>query len=122
MHPTMPRRAAAAALLVAILVPRSGKAHSILMDSTPRAGGTVSPGTVAVRLRFNSRVDAARSGVSLHRADRSPQVLAIVSGGAGDVLTAAADVQPGAYTLQWQVFSVDGHIVRGEVPFTVSPA
>jgi copper resistance protein C len=37
-----------------------------------------------------------------------------------DKLTADLDgVTPGAYKLRWQVLSVDGHISRGDVPFTV---
>jgi methionine-rich copper-binding protein CopC len=28
-------------------------------------------------------------------------------------------VQPGAYTLKWQVLATDGHITRGSVPFIV---
>ncbi|MFI4981818.1 MAG: copper resistance protein CopC, partial [Nevskiales bacterium] len=27
---------------------------------------------------------------------------------------------PGAYVVRWQVLSVDGHITRGDVPFTVT--
>jgi methionine-rich copper-binding protein CopC len=35
------------------------------------------------------------------------------------VLLARADLSPGAYSVRWQVLAVDGHITRGEVPFTV---
>ena len=26
---------------------------------------------------------------------------------------------PGAYVVRWQVLAIDGHITRGDVPFTV---
>jgi hypothetical protein len=26
---------------------------------------------------------------------------------------------PGVYVLRWQVLAIDGHITRGDVPFTV---
>jgi hypothetical protein len=29
------------------------------------------------------------------------------------------DLTPGAYTLIWQVLSIDGHITRGTLPFSV---
>jgi len=31
----------------------------------------------------------------------------------------AQQLAPGKYTLRWQALAVDGHITRGEVPFTV---
>jgi len=48
-------------------------------------------------------------------------VLPITQEGAGDVLTANADLAAGAYSLRWQVLAIDGHITRGDVPFTVTP-
>jgi methionine-rich copper-binding protein CopC len=27
----------------------------------------------------------------------------------------------GAYRLRWQVLAVEGHITRGDIPFTVAP-
>ena len=38
---------------------------------------------------------------------------------AADVLAASATLTPGAYVMRWQVLAVDGHITRGDVPFTV---
>jgi len=39
---------------------------------------------------------------------------------AADILSATAnDLKPGEYQLRWQVLAVDGHITRGEIPFTV---
>ena len=34
--------------------------------------------------------------------------------------TKAADLQPGAYKIAWQVLAPDGHITRGLIPFTVT--
>jgi copper resistance protein C len=27
---------------------------------------------------------------------------------------------PGSYSVRWQVLAIDGHITRGDVPFTVT--
>lgn len=35
-------------------------------------------------------------------------------------LNAHATLTPGNYTLRWQALSTDGHITRGEIPFSVS--
>ena len=34
--------------------------------------------------------------------------------------THAAGLKPGAYKLQWQVLASDGHMSKGEIPFTVN--
>ena len=53
---------------------------------------------------------------------RSPSVpgISTLLPGAEDVLSAGVTLTPGAHTLRWQVLAVDGHITRGEVPFTVT--
>ena len=35
---------------------------------------------------------------------------------------AEAGAKPGDYVLHWQVLATDGHITRGDVPFTVKGA
>ena len=109
---------AGAALLGA---PAAAHAHAILMDSQPPVRGTVHAGTVAVVLRYNSRVDARRSRLLLIRPDKSDSVLPILPDTPEDQLLAQADLPPGQYTIRWQVLAVDGHITRGDVPFTVAP-
>ena len=110
-----------AALVAAVLLgPVPALAHAILIQSEPRSGGAVAPGTVAMEFRFNSRIDRARSRLTLIRPGRAQSVLAILPQGPEDALLARADLAPGAYAVRWQVLAVDGHITRGEVPFTVS--
>ena len=95
-------------------------AHAILVDSTPAVHARIPAGHEAVVLRFNSRIDRGRSRLTLIGADQAPVRLTIGASGPADVLDAAADLAPGAYTLRWQVLAVDGHITRGDVPFTVT--
>src|SRR5450631_2977179 len=115
-----PRALRVAALLAALLAGSSAAwAHAILVESRPAIGTTVPPGPVAFWLRYNSRIDAARSRLTLTLPDRTQRVLPITPEGAGDVLTTNADLAAGAYSLRWQVLAIDGHITRGDVPFTV---
>ena len=115
------RRTRTALLAAAVLIgPGPALAHAILVSSTPRVSGTVPPGPVSIEFRFNSRIDRARSRMSLIRPDRSQSVLPLVPETTEDVLAARADLTPGAYTVRWQVLAVDGHITRGDVPFTVT--
>ena len=112
---------AAAVVAALALAPAAARAHAILLDSAPAPGGRASAGHVAFRLRFNSRIDAARSRVTLTRPDKAKSVLPIEPGPTPDVLQAAADLGPGAYSLRWQVLAIDGHITRGDVGFTLTP-
>ena len=117
-----PQALRAAALLAALLAgPTAAWAHAILVESRPAATASIPAGPVAFRLRYNSRIDAARSRLTLTSPDQSQRVLPITPEGAGDVLTTTADLQAGAYSLRWQVLAIDGHITRGDVPFTVTP-
>ncbi len=106
--------------MLALLFPALAQAHAILEDSTPPVGGTVPAGSVDLRLRFNSRIDRARSRLTLNRPDKSHDVVPIVPDSPPDIIAAHIDATPGAYVLRWQVLAVDGHITRGDIPFTVT--
>lgn len=97
------------------------RAHAILVDSTPAIDARVGAGDVALRLRFNSRVDRGRSRLTLIRADKSPVVLPILPDGSDDILRSHVALAPGVYIVRWQVLAIDGHITRGDVPLTVTP-
>jgi methionine-rich copper-binding protein CopC len=95
-------------------------AHAILVEAAPAAGSTVAGPDLAVRLRFNSRIDGARSRLTLVQADRQERTVALDQQQAPELLTAKlTGIAPGAYRLRWQVLAADGHITRGEVPFRV---
>ena len=106
-------------LLLALTLPRAAFAHAILVDSTPAVNTTIPAGHEAMTLRFNSRIDRERSRLTLIAPDKTETRLPIGKDGAADIMTTASDLQPGAYTVRWQVLAIDGHITRGDVPFTV---
>jgi methionine-rich copper-binding protein CopC len=99
--------------------PRPAAAHAILMESVPAVNAAAAGPDIAFDLRFNSRIDHKRSRLTLTLPDQSQQVLPIDVDGPDDRLDAKATLPPGAYTLRWQVLAIDGHITRGDVPFTV---
>jgi methionine-rich copper-binding protein CopC len=118
------RRVAIAALFAALapaFTPMpAAEAHAIIMDSAPAPGATAPGPDVPIQLRFNSRIDASRSRLSLLDDKNHTTALTLESSAKPDVLvTKAAGLAPGAYRLRWQVLAVDGHITRGEVPFLV---
>ena len=116
----MPRFCLSVAVLAAagFLAPDQARAHAILMDSQPAARASMPAGPAAITLRFNSRVDHARSRMAL-RAAGTETALPVDPASATDSLAAFATLAPGDYVVRWQVLAVDGHITRGDVPFTV---
>jgi methionine-rich copper-binding protein CopC len=94
--------------------------HAILLKATPAVNQEVTGANTAVELRFNSRIDAKRSKLTLIGPDSHEHALAISEQSSPDALSSrATDLTPGSYVLRWQVLAQDGHITRGEVPFKV---
>lgn len=106
--------------VVLLAAPHGASAHAIIVSSQPAAGATIGKDAVAIRLRFNSRIDHARSRLKLLAPDGAEQALTPAADTPADELDAEAkSLTPGAWRLHWQVLSVDGHITRGDIPFTV---
>jgi methionine-rich copper-binding protein CopC len=115
----LPRLLSLLLLIFPLLLPGDASAHAIIMESSPAANAVLS-GSVPIRLRFNSRVDHARSKLTLLAPDGSQTSLIPAADSPADALNAEAkDLAPGVWRLRWQVLSVDGHITRGDIPFTV---
>jgi methionine-rich copper-binding protein CopC len=66
------------------------------------------------------RVDAARSRLELLMPDASTIPLPAGEQPSPDTLASKlSGLKSGAYTIRWQLLAPDGHISRGEIPFTV---
>jgi methionine-rich copper-binding protein CopC len=97
--------------------------HAILKESTPAANSTVAGPELSVTLKYNVRVDSARSKIQLSCPDQSVIELPIEKQESPDTLSSkATGLKPGGYKLQWQVLAPDGHITRGVIPFSVKGA
>jgi methionine-rich copper-binding protein CopC len=109
--------------VAAFFIVAPATAHAVLLESNPPLKSAVSGPDVPIKLRFNVRIDALRSRLTLIHPDGSSQALEISKQTPADTLSAEATGLPaGAYRLRWQVLASDGHITRGEIPFTVAPA
>jgi hypothetical protein len=103
------------------LVAGSAFAHAILLESSPSLNSTVAGPSIPIKLRFNVRIDATRSRLTLVKPDASTQSLAISKDAPADTLSSQAQaLTPGEYRIRWQVLASDGHITRGEIPFQVA--
>jgi methionine-rich copper-binding protein CopC len=122
----MQRRSAsglAALLLAALGLPpvAVAEAHAIIVAAAPGPGEQVKGPDVPVELRFNSRIDRERSRLSLLRSGGKPEIVAIAASAPDTLAGQLRGLTPGSYRLRWQVLGVDGHITRGDIPFTVIP-
>lgn len=98
----------------------TAQAHAVVVQAQPALEQRVAAGPLDIRLEFNSRVDKARSKLLLMRPDGSRADIAIDPEGEPNVVAGeTAAPTPGAYVLRWQMLAVDGHITRGDIPFTV---
>jgi len=111
-----------ATLVVALLAlaPDVTLGHAIVVTSSPAVNARVAPGTLAIRLQLNSRIDVDRSRLSLHDPAGDEYPVTVVRGASAGVLAGSTTLTAaGKWMLHWQVLSLDGHITRGEIPFFV---
>jgi methionine-rich copper-binding protein CopC len=108
-----------AIVIVCLLTPVS-LAHAVLLEAKPTANGVVAGPDISVELRFNSRIDSARSRLTLVLPDHTVVLVSLQpSTTLGELKAQLNGLHAGAYTLRWQVLASDGHITRGEIPFEV---
>jgi copper resistance protein C len=123
MHSRSPRWFASAVILFVALLAASSRpalAHAVLVSSTPQKNAAVSGPDITINLKYNSRVDGARSTISLLKPDGTVEKIGAPAQPAPDMLSATGHgLAKGTYVLRWQVLATDGHITRGEVPFQV---
>lgn len=112
--------AALAALGWIALAAGPAVAHAIIVEAIPAVNAVVHGDKLAVALRFNSRIDHGRSRLALIDAAGKERTVPLDKASPRDALAATVEnLTPGGYRLRWQVLALDGHITRGDIPFTV---
>jgi copper resistance protein C len=109
---------------VAVLAPAPATAHSLLVGATPAAGSVVTTPPLHLNLRFNNRIEKRLSRVRLVD-ERGAVATALIEAGVTDapdsVTARLPPLAPGAWRVEWQVFSTDGHVVSGSYGFRLAP-
>src|SRR5215471_14135072 len=109
-------------LICVATAPDVADAHAIIVSARPGVNSTVAPGDLELRLDFNSRIDAQRSRLRLRGPDGTEIPVALAAQTSPNVVAGHATVMTvGRWKLDWQVLSLDGHITRGEIGFSVGP-
>ena len=119
----LPVRLLLAAILV--LVPLApAAAHSLLLEATPAPNTVITASPPYVVLRFNNRVERRLSQVRLvdERGTVAKAPMTSPANAPAESLVAAVPpLAPGAWRVEWQVFSTDGHVVSGSYGFRLAP-
>ena len=113
------KKQSGARLSILIVLASTAFGHALLLESRPATNAVVSGPEVAVQLRFNTRIDTARSRLSVVFPDRTIRQIVSIEPPSVDVLRGRIQLDKGAYRLRWQVLAFDSHIARGEIPFWV---
>lgn len=107
--------------LACALMPAAAFAHAVLVASSPAENATVHGPSVEIDLRYNSRVDGARSRVMIALVGGHAWVkpLSLDAQKSPQELRGHMQLEPGKYEIRWQALAPDGHMTRGAIPFTV---
>jgi hypothetical protein len=98
-------------------------AHAYPAVSIPNNGAAVKEPPREVRIQFTEGVEIAFSQITVKAANGEVVSQGKLRQPAGDTL--AIDLKPlnpGNYTVEWQVLSVDTHVTEGLLRFTIGAA
>jgi methionine-rich copper-binding protein CopC len=107
-------------LLLLTAIPQ---AHTALTKSEPAAGKTVTAAPKQIQLWFNEKIDVALSKIELTGPSGKVELTAPhVMGDKSLMAGVSGKVGEGIYTIAWQTAGDDGHVVKGNVKFTLKLA
>ena len=113
-------------LLIAALLLAFGSgawAHAALTKSVPGNREVLAHSPEAIHLKFNEKVEAKFSKVSLEDAQTKPMALGTPAVAADDPYALQTPVTeplaPGRYTVRYRVLSQDGHVIERSFVFTI---
>jgi copper resistance protein C len=122
MRKSLRNLATALAFGLAAISPIAANAHAVVVKAWPAPDQHLPVGRLDINLEFNSRIDKERSKLELTMPGGEKIDLGIVRFGEPNVVSSSIGLLiAGPYSLRWQVLAIDGHITRGDIPFTVKP-
>ena len=100
----------------------NASAHAYPDEVSPGDGATVAQAPGEVRIKFTEGVELEFSRIDVKNATGQRVSKGSVRRAGSDTLTIdLLPLEPGGYTVEWQVLSVDTHITQGVLRFTVKP-
>ena len=98
----------------------SVSAHSILVESTPKHGATLTVAPQSLLLRFNAKIEPALTKVSLVNGTKQRTRLEVSTESTVDrIIVRVPPLEAGVYTVVYKVLAADGHVTQGSIRFTI---
>ena len=113
------RRRHRAGVSLLLLCSGAALAHVHLRDSSPADGARLAAAPTALTLSFSE--PAQLTALSLQQEQGSSWKLSAPAEAQLRVSVALPPLAPGSYHLRWRALSRDGHVVPGEIRFSITP-
>jgi methionine-rich copper-binding protein CopC len=102
-----------------VLAVATAWAHAHLEESLPADGSVIHSAPSQLVLRFSE--SAQLTALSIEKSDGSRQKIAPLPQGAQTrVVVPLPALAPGRYRVSWRALGADGHLVPGQIQFTLS--
>lgn len=99
----------------------AAQAHAHLKQATPPDGSIVKAAPTAIVLRFSEAARLTAAWIQ-REGGRREKLHSLPEKPASQISVALPPLMPGRYVLSWRVMGDDGHILPGQMHFTVSPS
>ena len=95
-------------------------AHTGLESSNPANGSSVTEALHEIILTFETKIEETSSFKLVN--DTNEEVAVSNISIVGNTMTGIVDrsIENGSYSIQWKIIGVDGHPIKGEIPFTLN--
>ena len=113
-------KALSTVVAAAVLIVGTAQAHMHLETSTPLDGSVVTVAPSSIELTFST---AARlTALTIHQDGAAEQKLAPLPATPSAVFKVTApQLPPGSYVVHWRTVGDDGHVMKGEIRFSIDP-
>ena len=100
-------------------------AHAIVLESLPTHDAVLTESPGRIILRFNSRIEAALSRVTIKAVNGKAVALPAARDAgpeANRLVVPVGPLAPGIYVVRYRVLAADGHVTEGALRFSVKAA
>ena len=100
-------------------------AHAIVLESLPTHDAVLTESPRRIILRFNSRIEAALSRVTIEAVNGKAVALPAARDAgpeANRLVVPVGPLAPGIYVVRYRVLAADGHVTEGALRFSVKAA
>ena len=101
------------------LLPALAQAHAHLLGAVPADGAVLHAAPTRIALTFSEHARLTALWISPENGERE-KITSLPTDAVPEISVALPPIGPGRYVLTWRVVGRDGHVVPGELHFTVS--